>query len=76
MASGRRNRPLQSENNRSMFEFITRIDSEVDAEKISHSILSDIVSTSVDKGEKAIIQRHHASADKKLMKVGNLITCG
>ena len=48
-----------------MFQFATRNDSESDAEKISHSILSDIVSTLVDKAEKASSQRHHASADRK-----------
>ena len=71
MALGRRKRPLQSENNRSMFEFVSRNDSEVDAEKISHILLSDIVSTLVDKVEKASSQWHHASADQKLLKVGN-----
>ena len=65
MASGRKKRPLQSENNRSMFEFVTRNDNEGDAEKISNSILSDIVSTLVDKAENASSQRHHASADQK-----------
>ena len=48
-----------------MFQFATRNDSESDAEKISHSVLSDIVSTLVDKAEKASSQWHHASAVKK-----------
>ena len=51
-------------------EFVIRDDSEGNPEIISHSILSDMVSTSVDKAEKASSQWHHASADqKKLLKI-------
>lgn len=66
MASGRRKKFVEVESNRNLFEFFTRNESESDPVKIVRSILSVIVSESVDKAEKALPgQRHHSSADDK-----------
>lgn len=71
MASGRRKKSLQSESNRSLFEFLTRKDSQCDPTKLVSIILSDIINSSIATAEKGISdsdQRHHASADDKTIE--------
>ena len=67
MASGRRKKFTEVESNRNLFEFFTRKESESNLAKIIHTVLSVMVSESVDKAEKVLSgQRHHSSADDKM----------
>ena len=64
MASGRRKKFMEVETNRNLFEFFTRNESESNPAKIMRSILSVMVSESVDKAEKVLSgQGHHFSVD-------------
>ena len=54
MASGRRKKFMEVESNRNLFEFFTRNESENNPAKIVRSILSVMVSESVDKAEKVL----------------------
>ena len=66
MASGRRKKFMEVESNCNLFEFFTRKESESNLAKIMHTVLSVMVSESVDKAEKVLSgQRHHSSADDK-----------
>ena len=66
MASGRRKKFMEVESNRNLFEFFTRKESESNLGKIVHTILSVMVSESVEKVEKVLSgQRHHSSAGDK-----------
>ena len=67
MASGRCKKSLNSESNRSLFEFFTR--NESNPSKILRSILSDVFSASAAKAENTRSdQQHHASADDKTLE--------
>ena len=69
MASGRCKKFMQVESNHNLFEFFTRKESESNLAKIVRSILSVMVSESVDKAEKVLFcQRLHSSADDKTIE--------
>ena len=69
MASGQRKKIMEVESNSDLFEFFTRKDSESNLAKIMHTLLSVVVSESVEKAEKVLSgQRHHSSADDKIIE--------